>query len=90
MSHDIPRQVFGQSAGAASTSIHTLLPESYQYFNKAGAASGGYSTFSGATWAEVTTTVGQPPYAMRDRKHMHYNSSLGVISRLTGSVVAGR
>ena len=44
--------IFGQSAGAASTSLHTLLPQSYQYFDKAGAASGAYTTFSGASWAE--------------------------------------
>lgn len=44
--------VFGQSAGAMCTSIHTTLPDSWPYFSKAGMTSGGYSTSIAASWAE--------------------------------------
>jgi carboxylesterase type B len=49
--------VFGQSAGAASVSIHTVLPQSWPYFHKAGMASGGYALFASATWADKVCRV---------------------------------
>jgi carboxylesterase type B len=37
--------IFGQSAGAASTSLHTVLPKSWPYFNKAAMDSGAFVTW---------------------------------------------
>ena len=48
--------IFGQSAGAASTSIHTVSPKSWPFFNKAGMNSGAYSTWAAAPGVTATSS----------------------------------
>eukprot|EP01052_Picozoa_sp_SAG31_P038619 SAG31_NODE_5196_length_2683_cov_2.098297_2_plen_406_part_00 len=58
----ILRMIFGQSAGSASVSLHTVLPASWPYFNKAGMNSGGFSLWAAASWPDKVAEY--PDYSL--------------------------